>query len=318
MGKLNYKLVNLSMILIIFFLIFKIIPLSFDVFSLLKGLFVKIVLSFFFAFILYKIERFFEKYFSSFFSIIITFIILFFVSFLFIFVFVPSIIDEVINLKDLLFDSYLGNFLSDKLFSIITPVISYGTSILFKSISVIKDLIIILILTFTIFFNIEKIFNLTSNILKRYKNYTLYLNIFSSFDNYFSIVMRLVLIEMVEYTLMFLIIGHPDFLIVGFLMGVTSIIPYIGNTFINVIAVVMAFNVSKHLFIATLIVVLVVPILDSYVRDPKIFKSGLKLSPFKVILSLIFSSMIFGSIGFILAVPFLIVIDEIFKYYGFN
>ena len=105
MGKLNYKLVNLSMILIIFFLIFKIIPLSFDVFSLLKGLFVKIVLSFFFAFILYKIERFFEKYFSSFFSIIITFIILFFVSFLFIFVFVPSIIDEVINLKDLLFDS---------------------------------------------------------------------------------------------------------------------------------------------------------------------------------------------------------------------
>lgn len=38
-----------------------------------------------------------------------------------------------------------------------------------------------------------------------------------------------VVVQMIEYTIIFLIIGHPNYLILGVLSGVSAIIPWFGD-----------------------------------------------------------------------------------------
>lgn len=40
-----------------------------------------------------------------------------------------------------------------------------------------------------------------------------------------------IILQMIEYTIAFLIIGHPNYLILGILSGVSAIIPWFGGFF---------------------------------------------------------------------------------------
>ena len=69
-------------------------------------------------------------------------------------------------------------------------------------------------------------------------------------------------IQFIEYSLLFLIIGHPYWLVLGILIGIFTVLPYIGGLLSNLIAITSAFMISKELFYLTLFVSFFFPIVQ--------------------------------------------------------
>ena len=64
---------------------------------------------------------------------------------------------------------------------------------------------------------------------------------------------------------------NPNFLILGLLAAITTIIPYFGAFIVDVLALLIASVISTKLFVLTLIVVLICPQIDGYIIGPKIY-----------------------------------------------
>ena len=121
-------------------------------------------------------------------------------------------------------------------------------------------------------------------------------------------------IEIIEYLIIYYVIGHPLFLILAVLSGVTSIVPYIGALLTNLIALITSLSISKELFILTAISMIVVPILNNYLVEVKIYSNKVKLPVIGIIVSMVVFSAIFGVYGVIFCIPMYIVFKNIFNF----
>ena len=107
--------------------------------------------------------------------------------------------------------------------------------------------------------------------------------------NYLDGFTKIIIITIIEYTIAFLLIGHPNAILLGFLSAIANLIPYFGGLITNTIAIITAIVISPKLFIRTLIVFLILSILDSYVINPFVYGKSNKLHPIIVILSVYLS-----------------------------
>lgn len=123
------------------------------------------------------------------------------------------------------------------------------------------------------------------------------------------------IIQFFEYTFLFLIIGHPNFLLLGVLACVTTVIPYFGGLFTNVIALLIASVISPKLFILTLIVTLLFPNIDGYIISPKIYGKTNQLAPLLTIFVVFAGGALLGFTGIVIAVPLTIIISAIIRAY---
>ncbi|MFA7688881.1 MAG: AI-2E family transporter, partial [Bacilli bacterium] len=121
--------------------------------------------------------------------------------------------------------------------------------------------------------------------------------------------------QIIEYTLLFYIIGHPHFLLLGILSGITTIIPYFGGLFTSVIALITASVISTKLLILTLIICIVFPNIDAYIISPKIYSKAIKLHPLIIIFAVLTGGILFKTIGIIIALPATILIVTTIKFY---
>lgn len=318
MSKINYKLINFTFFLLIIFLIYYLFSYFF------VGL-KPILISFSIAYILNPILTILNKKINSrILSVFIIFILLFiFIIGIGYFSF-PILVKQYCSLTNDLIPFINKIFLNDffglkdvilNLISNISNTINNNYFLIInKSFSFISNLFIILLLSFVFLLKMEKIKLYIKKILKKKKDLQLLLKkIDSALNNYLKALLIIIFIEIFEYTFIYLIIGHPNFLLIGVLAGITTIIPYFGALFTNILALITAAFISPKLFIICALIVIVVPIFDNYVIDPKIYQRTNKISPFKAVLAIIVCGMIFGSIGFIIAIPILIIIETIIK-----
>ena len=68
---------------------------------------------------------------------------------------------------------------------------------------------------------------------------------------------KIVFITLIEYTVVYTIIGHPNALLLGFLAMITQLIPYFGGIITNIIAAITAIVVSPALLIKTVITIFI-------------------------------------------------------------
>ena len=61
------------------------------------------------------------------------------------------------------------------------------------------------------------------------------------------------IIQFFEYSILFFVVGHPNWLILGILACITTVIPYFGGLITNIIAIVLASVVSTKLVILTIV-----------------------------------------------------------------
>lgn len=124
-----------------------------------------------------------------------------------------------------------------------------------------------------------------------------------------------IIIQMIEYTLAFLIIGHPNYLILGILSGISAIIPWFGGFLVAVISLLVSSVISTKMFLLTILICIICPILDGNVIGPKVYGKTNSLHPLLVIFAVSAGGVIAGFWGIVLSLPVAIAIRTSYNFY---
>lgn len=193
---------------------------------------------------------------------------------------------------------------------IITFIINNSMNIIKNIIDYLSKFIFVIILSTCILINIDyiKVF------ISKMKCKSLIYNINDKLKNYLIANIKIIIVQFVEYTFIFYVIGHPNYLMLGIVNSINNFIPYIGSFITNVLAITTASVIDVKLLLLTSIVSIILPNIDAYFITPKIHKNTNNLPETLCIASVIIFGLLFGIIGVILAVPTLIIIIEVLKY----
>lgn len=260
-------------------------------------------------------------------AVILTIIATFLLIILTIYFTLPNIYDQILyflsvinKFFNMILDKYsintnvikdaLSNYLLDKL----SKIDEYILSFLNTSIKYVTNIIIVIVCTIYFLFNMERIRKNVYNFLNKSKLCTLIRLIDSEIRLYIKGIGINMIIQLFEYTIIFMLIGHPNFLLIGFLASVTTVIPVFGGIITGFLALITAFITSKKLFILTIIVMIIFTNIDSYIISPKVYNKTNKIPTILTIISVCIGSL-FGMFGIFISIPVLIVIMSIFKTY---
>ena len=134
-------------------------------------------------------------------------------------------------------------------------------------------------------------------------------------SNYLKGLEIFMVIQLFEYSILFLLIGHPNWLILGILACLTTIIPYFGGLITNIIAIILASVVSFKLLIATIIICLVFPQVDGYIISPKVYGKTNNVNPLITIMAVSVGGTVAGFIGIVLALPCYLLIRTAYHFF---
>ena len=123
------------------------------------------------------------------------------------------------------------------------------------------------------------------------------------------------IIQFFEYSFLFAIVGHPNWLLLGILASLTTVIPYFGGLITNIIAVILASVVSFPLFMATVVICIIFPNVDGYIISPKVYGKTNNISPLWTIFAVFAGGALYGFVGIVIALPLYIIINCIFNFY---
>lgn len=133
--------------------------------------------------------------------------------------------------------------------------------------------------------------------------------------NYLSGLVEVMFISVIEYAVAYSIIGHPNAMLLGFLAGIANMIPYFGGIACNCIAAITAFVVSPGLFVRTLITFFILSSVDSYVINPAVYGKSNSIHPLLTLFAMSAGSMIFGITGVFISFPVAILIVTTYQHY---
>ena len=134
-------------------------------------------------------------------------------------------------------------------------------------------------------------------------------------SNYLKGLEIFMVIQLFEYSILFLIIGHPNWLILGILACLTTVIPYFGGLITNIIAIILASVVSFPLVIATTVICLIFPQLDGYLISPKVYGKTNNVNPLITIMAVSIGGTVAGLVGIIIALPCYLLIRNTYNFF---
>lgn len=133
--------------------------------------------------------------------------------------------------------------------------------------------------------------------------------------NYLKGLEIFMVIQLFEYSLLFLIVGHPNWLILGILACITTVIPYFGGLITNIIAIILASVISPKLFILTIIICLIFPQLDGYIISPRVYGHTNNVNPLITIMAVSIGGTLAGPTGIIVALPCYLLLRTTFNFF---
>ena len=334
-NKVNYKLVNILLIVIIICLLYLIRGLWMGILSKIIAVIFPFLIAFAVAYALHpyckKIENIgLPKWLAM---AVLYFIIIGFVVIMGITVF-PLLYDQVVlflsNITAVITDisskyeidlgvlqQSISSVSTDILKNVGTYISDGAINVLNASINVITNLIIVVAVSIYFLWDMDKIREvvkeklLTSN--KRVYKYVRRLDV--EVNNYFSGLIKTIIIQFIEYTIVFLLIGHPNYLVLSILAAVTTIIPYFGALLVNVLAVIIASVVSTKLLILTILVCIICPNIDGYLIAPKVYGKTNQLPALLNIFAVFAGGVLGGFWGIVISLPITIILMATYKFF---
>lgn len=334
-NKINYKLINTLLIMAIIYLLY----LTSNKWGVFLGKFISVCIpflgAFVFAYVLYPfVKKLEEKGVRK--NIAVTLVsvvvLLFFVGL--IWITLPVVYEQLILLSKSViqflsdistkFDVNLGEFsatITDALNQVIKNLgtyVSNGTlDIVNKGVNIVTNTMIIFIVGIYFLNDMDKIRKKIKTILKRIgkKEYLYVRKLDEEIGNYFHGLALFMIVQFFEYSILFRIVNHPNWLLLGTLACVTTIIPYFGGYITNIIAIITASVISVPLCIATVIICIIFPNLDGYLISPKIYGKTNNVNPVMVIFAVGLGGSLFGFLGIIIALPVYIILKASYDYY---
>ncbi len=332
--KISYKLLNILLVLGICFLFYNTLGLWQNVINKIFSIVSPFLIAFVIAYALYPfLQKLQQKGVRK--SLALTLILVCIVGFTIILV---SLLIPIIAKQIGAFSGFMLTFLQDvsnkynidlkfiqeNITDINTIVNNYGKPISDFSFSFISSLLgffskFIICFISSIYFLISM-----DSIRIRFKKYLKRKNkrTFSFFERldyevsqYFVGLEKFIIIQFFEYTIVFFLIGHPYYLLLGILCAVTTVIPYFGGIFSNIIACVTAFFISPKLFILTLIVAFVCPNIDGYIISPRVYGKTNHVPALATIFAVFAGGILYGVIGIMVALPVTIILIATYRFY---
>lgn len=186
-----------------------------------------------------------------------------------------------------------------------------------SSISFFTNLIVIMIVSVYFLMDMENIRRGIILRLKKKKNrsYSYVKTLDCEVTNYFSGLLKNIIIQFFEYTIVFFLIGHPNWLVLGILAAVTTIIPYFGGLLTNILALVISSVISTKLFVLTLIVCIICPNIDGYIIGPRVYGKTNKLHPLVNIFAVFAGGVLGGVWGIAVSLPIAIILIATVKFF---
>lgn len=334
-NKLNYKLINILLSILIVCLLYSIKGLWINIFNKLISIILPFLIAFAISYSLYPYSRKLEDLgFPKFLAIGLIYILLIGFSIIMIIMVVPLFYEQVIlffsNISAVITDmssfvkidlGILKQAITDISINILSSIgahISSGAiNILSVSVDAVTNLIIVVAASIYFFCDMDKIRNKIRGKLKKssFKVYEYVVMLDIELSNYFVGLFKTILIQFVEYTVVFLLIGHPNYLILGILAAITTIIPYFGALLVNILAIIIASVVSRDLFVLTILVCLICPVIDGYIIGPKVYSKTNKLPALINIFSVFAGGILGGFWGMIISLPVTIIIIASYKFF---
>ena len=312
----NYMLINCTIFIFMFYLLLKI-----GILNKVLDFILIIFLSFTLSYIIYPIYKKLNKKINKLLSVFIIYGTLISIIILFIYMIIPNT-NFILKLNDLftnilvfinkLNQKYNLNInLEEYLNNIINYFINNSVFLIKNIFNFFSKIVFIVILSICILINME----LLKDLINKLKNKVLIYNINDALKNYLVANIKILAIQFVEYTFIFLLIGHPNYILLGILNSVNTFIPFVGSIITNVVAITTASVISKNLLIKTAIVSIVLPNIDAYLVSPKIYNSANKISKTLTIAAILIGGYLFDFYGIIFAIPITIIVIEVLKYY---
>lgn len=213
---------------------------------------------------------------------------------------------------------YMTNFLSQFL----TTIFDSGTGMITNVASFFIHLVATIILTFyflkdkeSILKTIDKIATITlsSKIKKRVKYFLKDLH--EVFGNFILGQLLDALIVGIASTILLLIIGHPFALLIGFIAGITNVIPYIGPIIGAALALILGIFTSVKLGVLGGVLLIIYQQIDGNFVQPKILGDSVGLAPVWIFIAILIGGSYFGAFGMILSVPLVALLKRYLERY---
>lgn len=336
MKKINYKLVNLALAVVIIFFIYKTGNLWIGVVHKITNILLPFIFAFAAAYALYPfLEKMKKKKIPKWLGVLIIVSVILLIATFVIYIIssiligqLTSLFSNILNFVNHIsksnFDINLAGFeseLSDIFKNILGNVGNYvsngAINIIYSSLGVLSNILIGAAAFVYLLIDMDKIRELVKNFFKgrSKKTYNYVIALDDQMRRYLNGLVKVMIISVIEYSIAYSIIGHPDALLLGFLAGIANLIPYFGGMANNCIAAITAFVISPSLFIKTIIVFAVLSLVDSYVINANVYGKSNSIHPLIVILSVFAGSSIFGIMGIVISFPLAIFVVTTYKFY---
>lgn len=335
-NKINYKLINLALIALIVFFVYK----TGNLWIGIVGKIFEIILPFLFAFgIAYALypflEKMLEKKIPKWLGVTIILVcILLLASFVIYLIstvmfgqltslfnniieFIKSIEEKNFDLNISGLESNLEGAFKGILNNFGTYVSNGAINIIDTSIGLVSKLFIIFAAFIYFLIDMQDIRREIKEffIKKKAKTYSYVKALDVQMRNFLSGLVQIMFITFIEYTLAYTIIGHPNAILLGFLAAIANLIPFFGGISVNIIASITAFVVSPALLIRTFITFAILSSVDSYVINPTVYGKTNKIHPLFTIIALFAGGKLFGLLGVFISFPLTITALTTYKYY---
>ncbi|HEY6143914.1 MAG TPA: AI-2E family transporter [Flavobacterium sp.] len=141
-------------------------------------------------------------------------------------------------------------------------------------------------------------------------------------SRYFIGLLLQLFIVFILYTIVLLIFGIPNLLIIAFLCAVLNIVPYIGPLIASVLASVLTMlsnlggDFQTEMLPTTIYVLIgfwIVQLIDNNLSQPIIFSKSVSSHPLEIFLIILIAGFLSGILGMVLAVPLYTILKVIGK-----
>ena len=117
----------------------------------------------------------------------------------------------------------------------------------------------------------------------------------------------------VVVSIILMITSTPYSILIGIMLGIGNMIPYIGSIIFGAISIILVLIMEPSKIIYLIISIILVQFLDGFVIGPKIIEEKVGLNTFWVMVSLIFFGGMFGIVGMFLSVPIMCMIKSFYE-----
>ena len=133
---------------------------------------------------------------------------------------------------------------------------------------------------------------------------------------YFRSMFILMAIRYVEYLLVYLLIGNSEWSTLAFLTAISVIVPYVGPILSNVVGVIASLTLPTSRIVILLVLILILSNVDNYLISPMVHSRRSYINPLVTLFVVFLGSALAGVYGVIFAVPFYLILRNVFQTYG--